>query len=47
MPNRIGGFVTAVGDYIIYSTSYLDKPDYYIDKSEIGTGNLVFHKIED
>jgi hypothetical protein len=42
-----GGFVTDIGNYIIYSTSYLNKPDYYINKSEIGTGNLMFHKIED
>jgi hypothetical protein len=42
-----GGFVTDIGNYIIYSTSYLNKPDYYIDKSEIGTGNLIFHRIED
>jgi len=47
VPNRIGGFVTDVGDYIIYSSNWGEKPDYYIDKSEIGTGNLMFHKIED
>ena len=47
VPNRIGGFVTDVGDYIIYSSCWSKKPDYYIDKSEIGTGNLMFHKIED
>jgi hypothetical protein len=47
MPGRIGGFVTDVGDYIMYSSNWGQKPDYYIDKSEIGTGNLTFHKIED
>ena len=43
----MGGFITDVGDYILYASDFNDKPDYYIDKSEIGTGELKFHKIED
>jgi len=45
--NKVGGFLTDVGDYIIFTSDFSKKPDYYIDKSEIGTGNLIFHKIED
>ncbi|MFA5522718.1 MAG: hypothetical protein WDA24_00015 [Tissierellales bacterium] len=44
---RTGGFVGDVEGYIIFASSFNEKPDYYIDKSEIGTGNLMFHKIED
>ncbi|MFA7673281.1 MAG: hypothetical protein WCY62_05460, partial [Clostridia bacterium] len=42
-----GGFVGDVDGYIIFTSNFDVKPDYYIDKSEIGTGNLMFHKIED
>ena len=42
-----GGFIGDVGNYIIFASNFNEQPDYYIDKSEIGTGNLVFHKIED
>ncbi len=42
-----GGFLSDVDGYIIFSSNFRDKPDYYIDKSEIGTDNLQFHKIED
>ncbi len=44
---KIGGFVTVVGDYILFASNWDNNPDYYIDKSEIGTCNLMFHKIED
>ncbi|HOD93762.1 MAG TPA: hypothetical protein PL054_07795 [Clostridia bacterium] len=42
-----GGFIGDVDKYVIFSSNYNEKPDFYIDKSEIGTGNLMFHKIED
>jgi len=42
-----GGFVGDVDGYIIFTSNFDVKPEYYIDKSEIGTGNLMFHKIED
>ena len=42
-----GGYLTYSDDYIIFSSDYHHVPDYYIDKSEIGTDNLMFHKIED
>ena len=42
-----GGFVGDVEGYIIFASNFNEKPDYYIDKSEIGSGNLMFHKIED
>ena len=42
-----GGYLTYFDDYIVFSSDYNHEPDYYIDKSEIGTGNLMFHKIED
>ncbi|MFA5341523.1 MAG: hypothetical protein WC332_07085 [Clostridia bacterium] len=42
-----GGYLTYLDDYIVFSSDYHYEPDYYIDKSEIGTGSLVFHKIED
>ncbi|MDD4543415.1 MAG: hypothetical protein PHY13_06575 [Clostridia bacterium] len=42
-----GGYLTYSDDYIIFSSDYHNEPDYYINKSEIGTGNLMFHKIED
>jgi hypothetical protein len=45
--SSIGGFVLDVDNYIIFTSNFNEKPDYYIDKSEIGTGNLMFHKIED
>ena len=41
------GFVDNTDGYITFSSNFNEKPDYYIDKSEIGTGNLKFHKIED
>lgn len=41
-----GGFITDVGDYIIFASDMDNKPDYYIDKSEIGTDKFTFHKIE-
>jgi hypothetical protein len=43
----VGGFVGDVDGYIIFTSNFHEKPDYYIDKSEIGTGSLMFHKIED
>jgi hypothetical protein len=42
-----GGFMSDVDNYIIFASNFNEKPDYYIDKSEIGTGNLMFHMIED
>ena len=42
-----GGFVGDVDGYIIFTSNFDVKPEYYINKSEIGTGNLMFHKIED
>ena len=42
-----GGFMSDAGNYIIFASNFKGKPDYYIDKSEIGSGNLMFHKIED
>lgn len=41
-----GNFITDVGDYIIFASDMDNKPDYYIDKSEIGTDKFAFHKIE-
>lgn len=43
----VGCMMEDTGDYIVISTDYRKPADYYIDKSEIGTGNLMFHKIED
>jgi hypothetical protein len=43
---KIGNFITDVGNYIIFASDMDNKPDYYIDKSEIGTDKFAFHKIE-
>jgi hypothetical protein len=44
---KSGGLLSYVDGYIIFCSNFRDKPDYYIDISEIGTGVLKFHKIED
>jgi hypothetical protein len=42
-----GNMVADIGDYIIFASDYNSTPDFYLIKSDIGTGNLAFHEIVD